>query len=146
MRFLQPADSNRLNAHDPAHSVFRLFASDGSCAAGRSERSRSPSRLTLDTAPRKVAAGGKYLTPALAERIATEIGSRNERPLHEMLSQREFQILKLIARGASLKDIAAQLHISAKTVTTYRARILDKTGLTSNAELTRYVVENDLLS
>jgi DNA-binding NarL/FixJ family response regulator len=100
---------------------------------------------SLVAAVRKVAAGGKYLTPALAERIAMEIGSHDDRPLHEMLSEREFEILKLIAHGTSLKEIAGQLHISAKTVTTYRARILEKTGLTSNAELTRYMLEKDLL-
>jgi len=100
---------------------------------------------SLITAIHKVAAGGKYVTPALAERIATEIGSGEDRALHEMLSEREFEIFKLIARGTSLKDIAGQLHISAKTVTTYRARILEKTGLASNAELTRYMIENDLL-
>ncbi len=130
-----------LTAHAEDHYAVRAFkeGADGYL-------NKQTAMDSLVTAIRKVAAGGKYLTPALAERIATEIGSRNERPLHETLSQRELQILKLIARGASLKDIAAQLHISAKTVTTYRARILDKTGLTSNAELTRYVVENDLLS
>ena len=100
---------------------------------------------SLIVAIRKVASGGKYLTPALAERIALEIGTRDERPLHQTLSDREFEILKLIARGLSLKEIAEQLHISAKTVTTYRARILEKTGLASNAELTRYMVENNLL-
>jgi len=130
-----------LTAHAEDHYAVRAFkeGADGYL-------NKQTAMDSLVTAIRKVAAGGKYLTPALAERIATEIGARNERPPHATLSQRELQILKLIARGASLKDIAAQLHISAKTVTTYRARILDKTGLTSNAELTRYVVENDLLS
>lgn len=100
---------------------------------------------SLVAAIRKVASGGKYLTPALAERIALEIGTRSDRPFHETLSDREFEILKLIARGESLKDIADQLRISPKTVTTYRARILEKSGLASNAELTRYMVENNLL-
>jgi DNA-binding NarL/FixJ family response regulator len=100
---------------------------------------------SLIVAIRKVASGGKYLTPTLAERIALEIGTRDERALHETLSDREFEILKLIARGSSLKEIAERLHLSPKTVTTYRARILEKTGLTSNAELTRYMVENGLL-
>ena len=65
--------------------------------------------------------------------------------MHDALSDREFEILRLIARGDSLKDIANQLHISPKTVTTYRARILEKTGLATNAELTRYMLENNLL-
>ena len=100
---------------------------------------------SLIGAIRKVASGGKYLTPALAERIALELRARDDRPLHETLSDRELEILKLIARGLSLKDIAERLHISPKTVTTYRARILEKTGLASNAELTRYMLENNLL-
>jgi DNA-binding NarL/FixJ family response regulator len=62
-----------------------------------------------------------------------------------MLPDREFEILKRIARGGSLKDIADQLHISAKTVTTYRARIMEKTGLATNADLTRHMLEHDLL-
>ena len=94
---------------------------------------------------RKVASGGKYLTPALAERIAREVGARDQGPVHQALSDREFEVLKLIARGASLKHVGEQLHISPKTVTTYRARIIEKTGLGNNAQLTRYMVENNLL-
>jgi two-component system, NarL family, invasion response regulator UvrY len=99
----------------------------------------------LVQAIRKVLSGGKYLSPALAERIAFELGGNNERPAYEALSNREFEILKMLASGTSLKLIAEQLHISPKTVSTYRARIVEKTGLHSNAELARYVVENGLL-
>jgi len=129
-----------LSAYAEDHYAVRAFkeGADGYL-------SKQTAMDSLITAIRKVASGGKYLTPALAERIALEIGVRSDRPVHESLSDRELQILKLIARGVSLKDIAEQLHISAKTVTTYRARILEKTGLTSNAELTRYVLENGLL-
>lgn len=100
---------------------------------------------SLIGAVRKVASGGKYLTPALAERLALEIGTRTDAPVHEALSHRELGILKLIAQGISLKSIAEQFHISAKTVTTYRARIIEKTGLATNAALTRYMLENQLL-
>ena len=100
---------------------------------------------SLVAAIRKVASGGKYLTPALAERLTLELGAPMDRAPHEALSEREFEILKLIARGPGLKDIAEKLHISPKTVTTYRARILEKTGLTSNAALVRYVVEHALI-
>jgi DNA-binding NarL/FixJ family response regulator len=100
---------------------------------------------SLIGAIRKVAAGGKFLSPALAERIALELRSRDDRPVHETLSDRELAITKLIASGLSLKQIAERLHISPKTVTTYRARILEKTGMASNAELTRYMLENGLL-
>jgi two-component system invasion response regulator UvrY len=100
---------------------------------------------SLLAAIRKVASGGKYLTPALAERIALEISTPDDAPVHEMLSAREFEVMKMIARGASLKNVGERLHISPKTVTTYRARIIEKTGLGSNAELTRYMLENNLL-
>jgi two-component system, NarL family, invasion response regulator UvrY len=100
---------------------------------------------SLIAAIRKVASGGKYLTPALAERIALEISTSDDGPVHEMLSAREFEVMKMIARGASLKHVGERLHISPKTVTTYRARIIEKTGLGSNAELTRYMLENNLL-
>src|SRR5215813_8252662 len=87
---------------------------------------------SLIAAVRKVASGGKFLTATLAERLALEIGAQDNAFLHESLSHRELSVLKLIARGNSLKSIAAQFHISAKTVTTYRARIMEKTGLASN--------------
>jgi DNA-binding NarL/FixJ family response regulator len=100
---------------------------------------------SLIAAARKVASGGKYLTPALAERILLEISVRDDVPVHESLSDREFEVMKMIARGQSLKCVGEHLHISPKTVTTYRARIIQKTGLGSNAALTRYMLENNLL-
>jgi len=100
---------------------------------------------SLIAAARKVASGGKYLTPALAERILLEISVRDDVPVHESLSDREFEVMKMIARGQSLKCVGEHLHISPKTVTTYRARIIQKTGLGSNAALTRYMLENKLL-
>lgn len=100
----------------------------------------------LVTAIRKVAGGGKYVSPALAERLASEIGTKSDRPAHELLSDREFEVLRGIALGKSLNQIADELHLSPKTVSTYRARIVEKTGLQSNAELTRYVIEHGLLA
>ena len=100
---------------------------------------------SLIAAVRKVASGGKYLTPAVAERILLEISVRDDVPVHESLSDREFEVMKMIARGQSLKRVGEHLHISPKTVTTYRARIIQKTGLGSNAALTRYMLENNLL-
>jgi DNA-binding NarL/FixJ family response regulator len=129
-----------LSAYAEDHYAVRAFK-DG--ADGYLNKQSAMDSLIV--AIRKVAAGGKFLTPALAERIALELGAREGRAVHETLSERELAILKLIARGLSLKDIAERLHISPKTVTTYRARILEKTGLASNAELTRYMLENNLL-
>jgi DNA-binding NarL/FixJ family response regulator len=129
-----------LSAYREDHYAVRAFKEGADGYLNKESASES-----LIAAVRKVASGGKYLTPALAERIAREVGTREQGPVHEALSDREFEVLKLIARGASLKQVGEQLHISPKTVTTYRARIIEKTGLGNNALLTRYMVENDLL-
>ena len=100
----------------------------------------------LVTAIRKVASGGKYVSPAMAERLALEISVPSDKPIHESLSEREFVVLRLIASGKSLNQIAEALSISPKTVSTYRARIIEKTGLRTNAELIRYALEQRLLS
>jgi DNA-binding NarL/FixJ family response regulator len=100
---------------------------------------------SLIAAVRRVASGGKYVTPVLAERLLMEISVRDDAPVHEALSDREFEVMKMIARGQSLKRVGEHLHISPKTVTTYRARIIQKTGLGNNAALTRYLLENNLL-
>jgi two-component system invasion response regulator UvrY len=129
-----------LSAYREDHYAVRAFKEGADGYLNKESASES-----LIAAIRKVASGGKYLTPALAERMALEIRTQDDRALHESLSEREFQIMRSIARGASLKHVAEQLHISPKTVTTYRARIIEKTGLGSNAELTRYMLENNLL-
>jgi DNA-binding NarL/FixJ family response regulator len=103
----------------------------------------SPTR-ELITAVRKAAAGGKHVSPGLMEKLATMIGG-GAMGSHEALSNRELEVLKLIAAGESLVKIAETLHLSPHTVTTYRARILEKMGLSSNAELTRYAIEYGLL-
>jgi DNA-binding NarL/FixJ family response regulator len=99
---------------------------------------------TLVAAVRKAAAGGKYVSPSLMERFATMMGGGGGAS-HQELSNRELEVLKRIAKGEALGEIAEALHLSPKTVTTYRARILEKMGLRSNAELARYAAENGLL-
>jgi DNA-binding NarL/FixJ family response regulator len=94
---------------------------------------------------RKASKGGKYVSPSLAERFASAMSGQAPSS-HEVLSDRELEVLKLLARGESLVNIGEQLHLSPKTVTTYRSRILDKMHLGSNAELTRYALENGLLN
>ncbi|WP_116141619.1 response regulator transcription factor [Trinickia diaoshuihuensis] len=106
---------------------------------------KDSSAATLIEAVRKASKGGKYVSPSLAERFAS-VMSGKPASSHEVLSDRELEVLKLLARGESLVNIGEQLHLSPKTVTTYRSRILDKMGLGSNAELTRYALENGLLS
>jgi DNA-binding NarL/FixJ family response regulator len=93
----------------------------------------------------KVIKGGKYISEALAERLATDVGSESITSRHERLSDREFDVMRGIASGNSVSEIAAQMHLSVKTVSTYRTRLLEKMGMSTNAELTRYAIENNLV-
>jgi DNA-binding NarL/FixJ family response regulator len=99
----------------------------------------------LIEAIRKVAAGGRYISPALAEHLATELTADPFRPLHASLSDREFDVLRSIASGQTVGEIADRLSLSVKTVSTYRARVLEKMHLKNNAELMHYVLTNHLL-
>ncbi len=94
---------------------------------------------------RKVATGGAYLTPTVAELLATSISEVSERPPHEALSQREHQVFRLLAEGQSVGQIAQSLHLSPNTVSTYRARILEKTGVRNDVELALYAVKQHVL-
>jgi two-component system invasion response regulator UvrY len=97
----------------------------------------------LSSAVRKLLSGGKYISASLAEQLATEIQSPQGDP-HEKLSNREYQVMLLIAAGKVPKEIGNELSLSAKTVSTYRSRILEKLKLRNNAEIMRYVVERKL--
>jgi two-component system invasion response regulator UvrY len=99
----------------------------------------------LITALQKVLAGGRYMTPALAEKVAFAYASPGgaEKP-HQTLSERELEILRLIGAGRSLKEIAAMLELSVKSVGTYRSRVLEKMSMSTNADLIRYVIEHQL--
>jgi DNA-binding NarL/FixJ family response regulator len=112
-------------------------------AAGYIAKDSPPSALIA--AVRKASAGSKYVSPALVEKLATMV-SENIVTSHEALSNRELEVLKLIAAGESLNHIAGKLHLSPHTVTTYRSRILTKMGLSNNAELTRFAIENGLIT
>ena len=111
-------------------------------ASGYLTKQSAPEQLI--TAIRHVAAGKKYVSPALAEELANALGGDTEQPLHETLSDREFQTLRLIASGKSLSAISAELCLSPKTVSVYRARLLEKLKLRNNSELTRYAINNRL--
>lgn len=95
-------------------------------------------------AVRKVASGGAYVSPALAERLAIELNGLREAPLHTLLSDREFEIFRLIVAGKRLTDIAEMLHLSVKTVSTHKSRILEKMHLDSAAALIRYGLTHKL--
>lgn len=99
----------------------------------------------LVQAMRKVLAGKKYISSRVAEQMADVIEGNTEGALHELLSDREFDVLKMLAGGKSVSEIAAALSLSSTTVSTYRARILEKMKMKSNADLTRYALENKLI-
>ncbi len=99
----------------------------------------------LVKAIRKVASGGKYISSSLAEKIAFDLDSGLHKPMHELLSDREFQVFHLIATGKAQSEIANELSIGISTVNTYRSRILEKLNLKSNAELIHYAITNKLV-
>ena len=99
----------------------------------------------LIKAIRKVVQGRKYVSPTLAEKLAFNLDIDTDKPPHESLSDREYEVLCLIATGKSVREIAEQLHLSMSTVNTYRARILDKMKMRTDAELIRYAVQNQLI-
>jgi DNA-binding NarL/FixJ family response regulator len=106
---------------------------------------KSSATESLLEAIRQVAAGRRFITPGSAEALAASIAEPAGRPPHELLSDREFQVLRLIAAGRKLSEVAAELALSPKTVSVYRARVLEKLKLRSNADLARYAVEHRLL-
>lgn len=107
--------------------------------------SKDSAREHLVQAIRKLARGERFLTPAFAEGLAFEFMNGTSATQHERLSDREFEILSLIAAGKPPRDIAAELNVSVKTVGTHRARILAKMGLKNNAEIVQYAIEHGLL-
>ncbi len=99
----------------------------------------------LVTAVQRVLSGRRYISPALAEQLAGALAGESAATSHESLSNRELQVLRLIAMGKSIKEISSELALSAKTVATYRSRIAEKMGLSSNVELTRYAMQHGLV-
>ncbi|UCE32557.1 MAG: response regulator transcription factor [Burkholderiales bacterium] len=112
-------------------------------AQGYLTKSADPAQIVA--AVRTVYAGRKYITPEIAQALADSLTEPDQRLPHERLSDREYQTLTLIASGKRLSEIAAQLALSPKTVSVYRARVLEKLGLGSNAELTSYAIRNGLI-
>ena len=108
--------------------------------------------LTKESAPealvraiRKILRGGKYVSSTLAEKLAFHLESETEKLLHESLSIREYEVMLMIASGKTISTIAEEMSLSVKTVSTYRARILEKMQMKGNADLTYYVIKNRLL-
>ncbi len=112
-------------------------------ASGYLNKQSAPDELV--TAIRTVAQGRKYISPALAQQLANQVGDDREVPPHETLSDREYQTLMMIASGKTVSEIAAELVLSVKTISMYRSRLLQKMKLRHNAELTHYAIKNDLV-
>lgn len=112
-------------------------------AAGYLNKQSAPAELV--SAIRQVADGRKYISAALAQELANQVNDTYDLPAHETLSDREFQTLTMIASGKSVTDIANELMLSVKTISMYRARLLQKMKLRHNAELTHYAVKNRLI-
>jgi len=100
---------------------------------------------TLLRAVHQILDGGRFISPKSAEILASELVSDSSRPLHEQLSDREYDVMLRLARGQSVGEVAEILSLSVKTVSTYRARVLVKTGMKNNAELTQYAIRNNLI-
>jgi DNA-binding NarL/FixJ family response regulator len=105
---------------------------------------KSSAAIELVDAVRKAVAGGRYITPSVAERLAGYLAADAEKPLHEKLSDREYQVLRMIAAGKATRRISTELKLSVKTIGTYRSRIFEKMKMKSPAELAAYVVRNKL--
>ena len=129
-----------ISAHPEDQWAMRALRSG---AAGYLTKDHSPEQLV--GAIHKVARGGKYVSESMAEKLAGMIDSGRTPAPHEILSDREFEVLRALGSGMMVKDVAAQLRLSAKTVSTYRARLKEKMGLESQADIVRYVTLHDLL-
>jgi DNA-binding NarL/FixJ family response regulator len=112
-------------------------------ASGYLTKDHSPNQLL--EAIRRVYRGGKYVSPTLAEQLASQLDGAGERPLHELLSDREFEVMRRLGSGLTVTQIASELSLSAKTVSTYRTRILEKMAVTTNADLVRYASRYGLI-
>lgn len=120
--------------------------------ARRALKSGAAGYLTKESVPeelkdavRRVQAGGRYVSATLAEELAFDLGRGADAPVHELLSDREFQVLRMIASGMTVKQIAEEIALSVKTVSTYRSRILVKTGMKTTGELIRFALQSKLV-
>ena len=148
--FLQVLE--RLRAEHPGIKVLVLSVHPEEQYAVRALRAGAAGYLTKDHSPeqlieaiRRVHRGGKYVSPTLAERLATDLAAGGPQAAHELLSHREYDVLCLLGSGRTVKEISAELDLSPKTVSTYRARLLEKMRLTGNADLVRYAARHGLI-
>jgi DNA-binding NarL/FixJ family response regulator len=142
----------QLHAEAPRLPVLVLSMHSEDQYAVRVLRAGAAGYLTKESAPvklvnaiRKVVRGGKYVSPEVAEKLILELEPNSQKAPHELLSDREYQVLCMIASGKTVTEIANILALSVKTISTYRVRILDKLKMKSNADLTRYAIKQGLV-
>jgi DNA-binding NarL/FixJ family response regulator len=111
-------------------------------ASGYMNKESAPEELIK--AVRKLLPGGRYVSVALAEKLAFDLGGDTRRPFHEILSDREFEVLRMIGQGKTVSQIAEELHLGVTTISTYRMRVLEKMNMTTTAELMHYALHNGL--
>jgi DNA-binding NarL/FixJ family response regulator len=112
-------------------------------AAAYINKESAPEELAIAT--KKILSGGHYISTSLAEKLVANLDGPVDKPLHELLSDREHEVMRMIAAGVPLTDIGERLHVSVKTISTYRSRIMEKMHMKSNAELTRYAMTQGLI-
>ena len=142
-----------LKAARPKLPVLVLSVHPEDQFALRALKAGAEGYMTKDSAPeelvhavRKILAGGRYVSPTLAEKLALSVRKDFTRTPHETLSDREHEVMCRIASGKTVTEIAGELSLSIKTISTYRARILEKLGVRNSAEITRYAIRNGLVS
>jgi DNA-binding NarL/FixJ family response regulator len=142
----------QLKIEHPSLPVLVLSMHSEEQYAVRTIKAGASGYITKETAPdklieaiRRVCSGGKYISQSLAEKLADSISDSQSKPPHEYLTDREFQVMCMIASGKTISEIARELFLSVKTISTYRQRILEKMSMKNNAELTHYMISNDLL-
>lgn len=129
-----------LSMHPEDQFAVRVLKSG---ASGYMTKESAPGELV--GAVKKIMAGGRHISPSVADIMATYITLDSKRAPHEQLSNREFQVMRMIASGKTVSEIARMLSLSVRTISTYRARILEKTGMKTNAELTHYAFQHSLV-
>jgi two-component system, NarL family, invasion response regulator UvrY len=112
-------------------------------ASGYLNKDSAPEELL--NAVQQVMKGKKYISASIAEKLADSLSTPFDQPLYEKLSDRELQVVQLIASGKTVSEIAREINLTVNTISTYRARILDKLQLKNNAEITRYALDNNLV-
>ena len=129
-----------LSGYPEAHYAMNLIRQG---ASGYLNKECDPAEIV--DAIRTIALGKRYITPVVAELLAQQLHRRDDVPVHEQLSEREFQVFLRLAKGETAGDIARALSLSVKTVSTYRTRLMEKMSLTSNSDLTYYALKNQLI-